>query len=510
MKEETTQEEEEEEAAKQLTNDLSSSSSSSTPHPLISLLLQPLHWLTSLSGQLDPTIIAGVILVYGLSQGFSASYFRVAADYFWKDVHKIQPSQAQFYAGLYSLPWLLKPVWGLLTDVLPVAGFRRRPYLVAAGVIGVGSSAAVGMIGGLPAAAALGCLIGVNLGMAVASVTIDACIARSSMEVRELAGDLQSLCGFCTSAGALIGYSSSGFVVHHLGPQGALGLLAIPPASILVLGFFLYESRVITVPNLSSEKKVLVRVGGAVANMWRTMKCPQIWKPALFIFLSLALSVTTHEGHFYWYTDPKAGPGFSKEFVGILYSIGAIASMLGVVIYHKFLKGYPFRNLLFCSQLLYGLSGMMDLFWVLRWNLAFRIPDSFFAVLEESVLRSIQQIRWIPMMVLSTKLCPPGIEGTFFALLMCIDSLGTLFSKWGGGFLIHQLHVTRTNFTNLWLAVLIRNCLRFVTLALIFLVPNVNQSDAVVPPDILGSKSSSKSDADEESQLVPLAEKIAI
>ncbi|KAJ8433478.1 hypothetical protein Cgig2_004416 [Carnegiea gigantea] len=67
-----------------------------------------------------------------------------------------------------------------------------------------------------------------------------------------------------------------------------------------------------------------------------------------------------------------------------------------------------------------------------------------------------------------------------------------------------------TNFTNLWLAVLIRNCLGFMTLALIFLVPNVNQSDAMVPPDILGSKSSSKSDADKESQLVPLAEKIAI
>ncbi|KAJ8438387.1 hypothetical protein Cgig2_006305 [Carnegiea gigantea] len=59
-----------------------------------------------------------------------------------------------------------------------------------------------------------------------------------------------------------------------------------------------------------------------------------------------------------------------------------------------------------------------------------------------------------------------------------------------------ELYVTRANFTNLWFAVLIRNCLRFVTIALIFLVPNVNQSDAVVPPDILGSKSSSKSDAD--------------
>ncbi|KAJ6673896.1 FOLATE-BIOPTERIN TRANSPORTER 1 CHLOROPLASTIC [Salix viminalis] len=69
------------------------------------------------------------------------------------------------------------------------------------------------------------------------------------------------------------------------------------------------------------------------------------------------------------------------------------------------------------------------------------------------------------MIVLSTRLCPLGIEGTFFALLMCIDSLGSLSSKWGGGLVLHLLHVTRNDFTNLWLAILIRNGLRFATLA---------------------------------------------
>lgn len=220
------------------------------------------------------------------------------------------------------------------------------------------------------------------------------------------------------------------------------------------------------------------------------------------MYLSLALSISTHEGQFYWYTDPKAGPGFSQEFVGMIYAIGALASIIGVLIYHKVLKDYPFRNLLFFAQLLYAASGMLDLVFVLRWNLKIGVPDYFFVVTEECLSRIVSRIRWMPMIVLSTKLCPLGIEGTFFALLMCIDSLGSLSSKWAGGVVLHLLHVTRTDFSNLWLVVLVRNLLRISTLTLIFLIPKGDQSEVFVPPDLLAN--ASIINFEEGLQLVPV------
>lgn len=196
-----------------------------------------------------------------------------------------------------------------------------------------------------------------------------------------------------------------------------------------------------------------------------------------------------------------------QEFVGVIYAIGAMASIVGVLIYHKILKDYPFRNLLFFAQLLYGLSGMLDLIFVLRWNLKLGIPDYLFVVMEECFSRIISRIRWMPMIVLSTKLCPLGIEGTFFALLMCIDSLGSLSSKWGGGFVLHVLNVTRTNFTNLWLVVLIRNLLRIATLGLIFLVPKVDQSETLLPTDLL-RKTPTVGREEESLQLVTMDGKV--
>ncbi|KAF3446174.1 hypothetical protein FNV43_RR11353 [Rhamnella rubrinervis] len=450
------------------------------------LVLQPLRWLQMLSSKLNPSFIFGVILIYGIGQGFSGSFFRLVTDYYWKDVQKVQPSVVQLYMGLYYIPWIMKPIWGILTDVFTVRGYRRRPYFLLAGVVGTVSSLMVALNGKLSAALALVCLVGVSAALAVADVTIDACIARYSIEMRSLATDLQSLCSFCLSAGALVGFSTSGFFVHHLGAQGALGLLAISPVLVIGLGFMIYEERI---TSLRSEKKKSVeKLLVAIRGMYKTIKFPQVWKPSLYIYLSLALSLSAHEGQFYWCN------GFHSRSSNLPQDSERL----------------PFRTLIFYAQLLYSISGLFDLVFVFRWNLSLGIPDSFFIIMEECVHTVVGKIRWMPMIVLSTRLCPLGIEGTFFALLMCIDSLGSLSAKWGGGVLLHALHVTRTDFSNLWLVLFIRKLLRFSTLGLIFLVPNADQSDVLVPRDLL-TVNTSTIDVDHESlELVPRKERVVL
>ncbi|KAF3787193.1 putative folate-biopterin transporter 6 [Nymphaea thermarum] len=464
---------------------------------LVGLLNEPFEWLRMLCGELETGFVFAVILVYGFSQGFAASFFRVVSDYYWKDVQQVQPSAVQLYQGLYALPWILKPAWGLLTDVFPISGYKRRPYFVLAGCIG--SVCALLLLQKKPPILfALSTLIGISTAISIADVTIDACIARNSIKHPALASDMQSLCGFCSSTGAILGYSSSGILVRILGAQGALALLTFPLAMLVALGFTLNESKTSSRP----DRQVFMMVNGALRNMIQTMKCPEVWKPSLYMFLSIALSYSTHEGHFYWYTDPKAGPAFPKEFVGIIYAIGAVGSILGVILYQKVFKDYPFRTVLFLAQLLYFVSGMLDLTFVLRLNLRLGLPDYMFVVIEEMSGRIVSRLRWMPMMVLSTRLCPLGIEGTFFALLMCIDSIGWLCSKWSGSLALHLLKVTRTNFKNLWLAVLIRNILRISTLALIFLVPKAGPTDALLPSQMLEADGSDEKD--ERLQLVSM------
>lgn len=170
--------------------------------------------------------------------------------------------------------------------------------------------------------------------------------------------------------------------------------------------------------------------------------------------------------------------------MGYILSIGAAGAILGSLLFQYALKDHPFRDLCFWSQLLLGLSGMLDLMLVLRLNLIVGIPDHIFAVLDECAFQFLGRLKWMPLLVLSSKLCPSGIEGTFFALIMSIGNIGTFSSSWFGGVLLNILKITRTRFDNLWVAILIRNIARISPLLVIFLVPRTDPTSSILPSKV--------------------------
>lgn len=66
---------------------------------------------------------------------------------------------------------------------------------------------------------ALALLTAGSTGVAIADVTIDACVAQNSISHPSLAADMQSLCALSSSVGALVGFFISGILVHLIGPR---------------------------------------------------------------------------------------------------------------------------------------------------------------------------------------------------------------------------------------------------------------------------------------------------
>ncbi|XP_071917795.1 probable folate-biopterin transporter 2 isoform X2 [Coffea arabica] len=403
----------------------------------------PVHWLRKLAREMHWSFVFGVVIVYGISQGLGGGFARLGTEYYMKEVQKVQPSESQVYLGITNIPWIVKPLWGLLTDVVPILGYRRRPYFILAGFVGVISMLFLSLHKNLHIVFALLLMTAGSAGVAIADVTVDACVAQNSGTHPSLAADMQSLCALSSSIGSLVGFSLSGIFVHLIGPNGVFGLLSIPAGLVLLVGVLLKEPQM---PNFA----------------------------------------------------------YQQESMGFVMAVGSVGSLLGAVLYQYGLKNHPFRDLLFWTQLLYGLSGMLDLVLVLRLNLQYGIPDYFFVVIDASVSQMIGRLKWMPLLVLSSKLCPPGIEGTFFALLMSIDNAGLMSASWVGGFLLHILNVTRTRFDNLWLAILIRNFLRIAPLTLLFLVPRADPNASILPDEVTSSKEGSEPTVTENVELVSL------
>ncbi|XP_016462710.1 putative folate-biopterin transporter 2 [Nicotiana tabacum] len=462
-----------------------------------SMLCAPINWFKMLAVELHWSFVFGVVIVYGVSQGLGGAFSMIGTEYYMKDVQKVQPSESQVYSGITSIPWIVKPLWGLLTDVVPILGYRRRPYFLFAGSLGVVSMLFLSLHKNLHIVFALLSLTAGSAGVAIADVTVDACVAQNSGSHPSLAADMQSLCSLSSSIGALVGFSLSGTLVHLLGPMGVYGLLSIPAVLVFLVGVLLKEPQTYNF----AYQQVNQNFTDAAKAMWKTLKCPEVWRPCLYMYLSFALSLDIQEGMFYWATDSDGGPHFSKESIGYISAVGSVGSLLVTILYQYGLKDYCFRDLLFWTQLLLGLSGMLDLLLVLRLNLKFGIPDYFFVVIDASISQMIRRLKWMPLLVLSSKLCPSGIEGTFFALLMSIDNTGLLTSRWGGGLLLHVFKVTRTQFDNLWLAILIRNILRITPLFVLFLVPRSDPNSSSLPDEVSDSKENIETPATENENI---------
>ena len=85
-------------------------------------------------------------------------------------------------------------------------------YLV--GVLSMVSMMVLSLHKNLQLGLALSCLVAGSAGVAIADVTIDACVTQLSISHPTLAADMQSLCGMSSSIGSLVGFSLSGVLVH--------------------------------------------------------------------------------------------------------------------------------------------------------------------------------------------------------------------------------------------------------------------------------------------------------
>lgn len=70
-----------------------------------------------------------------LSLGF-AVFPNMAMMYFFKDDLHLNIAQMSFYNSLLNFIWVLKPVFGFITDSFPICGSHRRNYLIIFSLMG--------------------------------------------------------------------------------------------------------------------------------------------------------------------------------------------------------------------------------------------------------------------------------------------------------------------------------------------------------------------------------------
>jgi len=404
---------------------------------------------------IDPTpdvvAIAAIYFVEG-----ALGLARLAQTFLLKDELHLGPAELSALTGIFTLPWTIKPLYGFLSDGFPLFGYRRRSYLVLAGLVGCFSYSAVGhdfwgLLGsGDNVAYTVGALVVSSACIAVSDVVADGIVVQKTRESAEtdptLAGGLQSLCWGSAAVGGLLSAYFSGSLLEVMKPQDIFSLTAVLPFVVASIGFLIDEEPVSkAATTTTTDEDPLADVKSQMSSLWDAIKKPEIYKPAAFIFLWQS-TPTTEGAMLFFMTDDL---GFGPEFLGRVRFIAAFSSLFGVWLYNSYLKTKSIKDILFWSTIVSFPLGLLDLVLITHANRAIGVPDNWFVFGDDVVLSILGEIAFLPSLVLAARLCPKGVEAVLFATLMSINNGASTVGTEIGAFLTKQLAVTESNFDNL-------------------------------------------------------------
>ena len=90
---------------------------------------------SSISTAFSPSnLMLFVILVIAFVQG-AITLSDLSVQYLFKDDYHLTPAQVSIVSGITGIPWIIKPVWGMISDNISLFGYRRKTYLMICGLL---------------------------------------------------------------------------------------------------------------------------------------------------------------------------------------------------------------------------------------------------------------------------------------------------------------------------------------------------------------------------------------
>ncbi len=417
----------------------------------------------------EPSLELIAILAVYFVQGI-LGLARLAVSFFLKDELGLGPAEVSALMGIVAIPWMIKPLYGFISDGLPVFGYRRRPYLILSGFLGVASWITMATVVHQAWSATLAIALG-SLSVALSDVIVDSIVVeRARGEGVGTAGSLQSLCWGSSAVGGLITAYFSGLLLQHFNTQTIFLITAAFPLIVSGVAWLISESPITEKHNWQAIRQQLGQLKSAITQK-------SIWLPTLFLFLWQAMP--TAEASFFYFSTNELG--FTPEFLGRVRLVTSFASIVGIWVFQRFLKTVPFRVIFGWSTAIASILGLSMLVLVTHANRAIGISDQWFSLGDSLVLTVMGQIAFMPVLVLAARLCPPGVEATLFAMLMSIVNIAGLVSYELGAILTHWLGVTDHNFDKLWILVLIANLSSLLPLPLLGWLPSAEEMPSCGP-----------------------------
>jgi MFS family permease len=324
------------------------------------------------------------------------------------------PLEVTAYLAVLNFPWIIKPVFGLVSDFIPLFGYRRKSYLIVASVCAIGAYGGIARLADPGQFASL--LLLTSYAMATASTLCGALLAENGQSLR-LSSSFVSQQWLWFYIAIMVCAFAGGELVERLSALSALQVsaaaAAVAPIAMILASVFLLTER------KSSASRVELKL--TFRSIVTALRSAKLYLVALFLFLySFAPGFGTPL--YYFMTDELR---FSQSYIGVLGSIASAGWIAGALIHRWLLRRMSSKALLYLSIVLGTLSAASFLL----------LTNEVTAAIVNFANGVALMIATIASLTLAADYCPRRAEGFAFAGLMSIMNLAELLSSNVGAFL---------------------------------------------------------------------------
>ncbi|KAG5551092.1 hypothetical protein RHGRI_009496 [Rhododendron griersonianum] len=350
----------------------------------------------------------------------------------------------------------------ILSDCIPIRGRKRVPYLVIATVLSLLPWLILGQISSLRSSRLpLMIILTVqNLGSAMADVVVDAMIAEAvRVERASFAGDLQSLSWMAMALGGICGSLLGGYALSNLQIETIFLLFSILPAIQLFSCGWVNEDSIggkdlREYSKISHEENGNNTASDADNFAVEKSKTSSSRRKKIQKNSNKRSDITSK-----FQVPEKGGLLVSQWFQSLRTAT------------YSLLRAFRQPIILRWSHVGLSVLGVLDMVLVSRTNAVLGVSDKVMVLCGSALSDAVNQFKFMPFLILSGQLCPPGIEGTLFALFMSINNFGSTLGSFVGAGLASFLNISSGSFDNLLLGVGIQVLCTFIPIAFLFLIP---------------------------------------
>ena len=165
--------------------------------------------------------------------------------YLYKDDFGMSPAAVSLANSLTGIPWIIKPLWGFISDCFPILGYRRKPYLTIFGFVGVCAWLFMSFVVSAPWMAICTMFV-IQIGCAFCNVIGEALVVEESQKAgasQEEASKYVTTFFAVRSIGIILTAYSSGIILTVLDKRHVFFITACFPLMMVLASALLTEKK---------------------------------------------------------------------------------------------------------------------------------------------------------------------------------------------------------------------------------------------------------------------------